>query len=256
MKALILAAGEDTRLQPLTWHRPQAMLTVGGRPLLEHAIGFIRRHKVTQIAINLHRKPQSIVRYFGDGRRFGVSITYSHEPELLGSAGAAKRLEWFFDSPFLVLYCGVLADFDLERLIREHDARNALATIVLYEADDPTQCGIVQLADDGRVLRFVEKPAREAVFSNLANAGIYYLSPALLRHVPRDRPHDFGQDLFPKLLSRGIRIDGYSPCGYILDVGSPERLAMAETDFRTGRFTSSAIVQPRSMTQGIPLASC
>jgi mannose-1-phosphate guanylyltransferase len=248
VKALILAAGEGTRLQPLTWDRPKPMVTVGGRPLLEHAIGFVRRHNVTQIAINLHYRPEPIVRYFGDGSRFGVSITYSHEPELLGSAGAAKRLEWFFDTPFLVLYGDVLADFDLSPLIRQHHARGALATIALYEVDDPTRCGIVQLADDGRVIRFVEKPAPEAVFSNLANAGIYCVSPIVLRHIPRDRPCDFGQDLFPKLLSRNLHIDGYRPNGYILDVGSPQRLAVAEADFQAGRFHSSAAFDPEAVT--------
>jgi mannose-1-phosphate guanylyltransferase/phosphomannomutase len=248
MKALILAAGEGTRLQPLTWDRPKPMVTVGGRPLLEHAIGFVRRHNFTEVAINLHYRPESIVRYFGDGSRFGVSIIYSREPELLGSAGAAKRLEWFFDNPFLVVYGDVLADFDLDPVIRQHHARGALVTIVLYEVDDPSRCGIVQLADDARITRFVEKPAPGSVFSNLANAGIYYLNPALLRHIPRDRPCDFARDVFPKLLTRGLHIDGYCPRGYILDVGSPERLAAAEADFQAGRFRSSATTNERSVT--------
>src|SRR5206468_1990472 len=92
MKALILAAGEGTRLRPLTLHRPKPMLPVGGHPILEHLVAHLRRYRVTDIAINLHYKPDVVLEYFGDGRDFGVSITYSFEEQLLGSAGAAKAL--------------------------------------------------------------------------------------------------------------------------------------------------------------------
>src|SRR6202011_3073771 len=100
MKALILAAGEVTGMRPLTLDRPKPMLPVGGRPMLEHLINLLRRHGVTEAAINVHYKPHAIVEYLREGSRFGVPITYSLEQHLLGSAGAARKLDWFLDETF------------------------------------------------------------------------------------------------------------------------------------------------------------
>jgi NDP-sugar pyrophosphorylase family protein len=235
VRALLLAAGEGTRLRPLTLDRPKPMLPIGGRPILEHLIDLLRRHGVTEIAINLHYKPEVIVDYFGNGARFGVSITYSREPELLGSAGAVKRLADFWTETFLVLYGDVLTNLDLTALVAQHWASGAQVTVALYEVEEPTRCGIVDLTDDGRIVRFVEKPAPEAVFSNLANAGIYVVEPEVLRHIPADQPFDFGRDLFPVLLEAGVPLSGHRAIGYVLDIGSSERYQQAEADWQAGR---------------------
>ncbi len=241
MRALILAAGEGTRLRPLTADRPKPMLPVGGSPILEHLVRHLRRHGIREIAINLHYKPEAIVEHFGDGQRFDVSITYSPEAELLGSAGAARQLDWFFDDTFLVLYGDVLTDLNLTALVEHHHARAAAGTITLYEAEDPTRCGIVKLAHDDRVVQFVEKPP-SASFGTLANAGVYVLEPSVLRAVPPGQPFDFGHDLFPLLLEQGVPLYGYRAASYVLDIGSPERYAQAEADFREQRFRPDAAV--------------
>jgi mannose-1-phosphate guanylyltransferase / phosphomannomutase len=244
VRALVLAAGEGTRLRPLTLDCPKPMLPVGGRPILEHLIALLRSHGVTEIAINLHYQPNAIVRHFGDGSRFGVSIIYSREERLLGSAGAAKQLEWFFDDSFLLLYGDVLTDLDLSALSEQHRIRRAAATLALHEVPDPTRCGIVGLGPDGRIVRFVEKPSPDAVFSNLTAAGVCVLEPGILRHIPLDRPFDLGYDLFPLLLGRGLPVYGYLARGYVLDVGSPERYAQAEADLQAGLY------RPRSDLAG------
>lgn len=240
MKALILAAGEGTRLRPLTLDRPKPMLPIGGRPLLEHLVELARRHGAREIAINLHYQPAAIVDHFGDGRAFGVRIHYAHEPELLGSAGAARELRAFLDETFFVLYGDVLTDLDLSSLAAWHRATGAIATLALYAVEDPTRCGIVDLASDGRVRRFVEKPRPEEVFGNLASAGLYVLEPAVLAQVPPRGPADFGQDVLPRLLAAGLPVYGRSLPGYILDIGSPERYAQAEADVQAGRFGGAA----------------
>src|ERR1051326_4195920 len=148
MRALILAAGEGTRLRPLTLDRPKPMLPVGGRPILEHLVVLLRDHGIREVAINLHYKPRGISDYFGDGTRFGVQITYSLEARLLGSAGAAKQLDWFLGStsePFIVIYGDVLADIDLHQLINVHGSKRGLGTLALYHVEDPGRCGIVEL---------------------------------------------------------------------------------------------------------------
>jgi NDP-sugar pyrophosphorylase family protein len=239
VKALVLAAGEGTRLRPLTLDRPKPMVPIGGSPLLEHLLGLLRHHSIVEVAVNLHYKPDAIVEYCGDGTPFGVSITYSREPRLLGSAGAAKRLQRFLDRTFVVLYGDVLTDADLGALVREHRRRHALATLLLHEVPDPTRHGIAELASDGRIVRFVEKPRPDAVFSRLANAGVYILEPSILSFVPPDEPCDFGQDVFPSLIQQGLPIYGQCLEGcYALDIGSPERYAQAEHDFSIGAFQS------------------
>lgn len=241
MKALILCAGEGTRLRPLTLTRPKPMLPLAGRPLLEHLVAYLRHHGICDIAINLHYLPQVITAHFGDGTRFGVRITYSHEERLLGSAGAARRLESFFsDQPFVVLYGDVLTDTPLEPLLAQHAAMRAALTMALYRVPDPWRAGIVELDGAGRVVRFVEKPAPDHVFSDLANAGIYVVSPEVLNLVPPAEPYDFGHDLLPRLLAAGMPVYGLVASGYVLDIGDPQRYAQAEQDLLAGRCRSYA----------------
>lgn len=246
MKALLLAAGEGTRLRPLTLHKPKPMLPVGGRPMLEYAIAHLRHHSVFMVCINLHYKPESILNYFGDGTRFGVSITYSPEDTLLGSAGAARALDWLLDETFFVVYGDVLTDVDLTALLQRHRAMGSMATIVLHETDDPARCGIAEVGPGGWIQRFIEKPAPGITESRLANAGIYVVEPEILERIPRGQRFDFGTDLFPRLIDTGVQILGVPADGYVLDIGSPQRYAQAEMDLLEQRFRSYAGEQAAS----------
>lgn len=244
MKALILAAGEGQRLRPLTLDRPKPMLPIGGRPLLDYLITWLRHHGIDKIAINLHYRPEVICTYFGDGSRLGVQLTYSYEPDLLGSAGAAKRLESFFDERLLVIYGDVLTDLDLTSLIDQHRHHGGLATLAVHRVPDPHRCGIVDVDERGRIRRFIEKPPAGATASNLANAGLYVLERASLEQVPTNQPYDFGHDLFPRLVAQGQPLYAVELPGYILDIGSHERYAQAELDLRSGRYIPADAVTP------------
>jgi len=140
----------------------------------------------------------------------------------------------------VVIYGDVLTDLDLPSLIRHHRATGSLATMALHEVPDPSRCGIAELDGDDRVVRFVEKPALSATFSNLANAGIYVVEPDVLKHVPADEPFDFGLDLFPLMLERGLPLYGHRTPGYILDIGSLDRYEQAQSDLAAGRVASFA----------------
>ncbi len=234
MKAMILAAGEGTRLRPLTDAAPKPMLEVGGRPLIAYLVDLLRAHGVVDIAVNLHHKPDVITAYLGDGSRFGVRVTYSREDILLGSAGAAKRLEHFFDESFFVLYGDVLTDIDLSALAAFHRDQGACLTMALYQAEDPTRCGIVEIDGDCRVHRFLEKPCPQDVFSPWANAGVYMVEPDILRLIPAGSFCDFGADLIPTLLRDGLPVRGYVSLGYFLDIGSLGRYRQAERDLADG----------------------
>lgn len=236
MKALILAAGKGTRLQDLTRNCPKPMLPVQGKPLLERVVCWLREHGIRDIAMNLHHCPEVITGHFGDGTAWDVQITYSYEETLLGTAGAAKRLARFLDEPFVVAYGDVYTNLNLSRLMAAHrqysrvESRDTLATLALYQVPNPTECGLVELAVDGRVMRFVEKPPPEQVFTDLANAGVMVCEPEILRFIPAETSFDFGRDLFPALLAAGKSMWGVAitPGEYLIDIGTPQAFQRAQ----------------------------
>lgn len=235
MKALILAAGFGTRLGHLTTDRPKPMLPIGGRPLLDHLVRLVRAHGVRDVAVNLHHHGQVIRDHLGDGSDYDVSIVYSHEPVLLGTAGAVHALRHFLDEPFFVLYGDVLTDEDLTSLAAWHRATHADLTMTLYRVEDPTRAGVVEAGPDGRVTRFQEKPSAAEVFSDLASTGVLIAQPSVLASIPADRPADIGHDLLPALLSEGAAVYGRLASGYVMDIGGVERYRRANHDACHGR---------------------
>lgn len=228
MKAMILAAGEGRRLRPLTLTRPKPMLPIGGRPLLEHNIRLLRAHGIREIAINLHYLPQAITDYFGDGKKWDVALHYSYEETLLGSAGALKKIESFFDETSVVLYGDLFTTVNLEPLIERHRALGAQVTMAVHEVDNPQEKGVVLLDDQGWVKRFVEKPGPDHIFSNLVNAGVYVLEPDVLSWIPPGTPYDFGHHLFPWLLENGKRLAGHPIDDLLIDIGNPASYERAQ----------------------------
>ena len=233
MKALILAAGEGTRLRPLTLDKPKPMLSVAGDPLLAVTVSGLRRHGITDLAINLHHCPDAITDYFGGGEAFDVSTTYSYEPQMLRTAGAAKKLEGFLNETFVVVYGDVLTNLNYDRLIRFHRSKRALLTLSLYHVNNPTQVGLVGVDEQGQVTRFLEKPAPEEVFTDLANSGILICEPAILSYIPQDTLWDFGHDLLPDLLGTGGRMYGLPLASdeYLIDIGTMENYERAQHEW-------------------------
>ncbi len=227
MKGMILAAGEGQRLRPLTDHLPKPMLPIAGQPLLEHTILHLRNCGVTDLAINLYYLPTVVMDYFGSGSRWGVHLRYSVEERLLGSAGGVKNVQPFFDDTFVVYYGDVFTQADLRLMIAFHRRAGALATMGLYRVPDPWNRGIVQLDNSHTIVRFMEKPSRNQVFSDLANAGIYVLEPEVLDRIPPGQVYDFGNDVFPKMLADGARIAGYVIEDTLIDIGLPEKYVEA-----------------------------
>ena len=229
MKGVVLAAGEGTRLRPLTLDRPKPMVEVAGKPVIGHIIHWLRLWGIREIAVNLHYRPQAITGYLADGAQFGVHVTYSFENPILGSAGALKKLEHFFDQTFIVAYGDVLTDASLGRLLAFHRSRRAAVTALLYRVANPTQCGIADLDAEGRLRRLVEKPRLEEVFGDLANAGVLVMERQIIATVPERRFYDIGADLLPDLIARGLAVYGLpiEDGDTVIDIGSQERYALA-----------------------------
>jgi len=236
MNAMILAAGKGTRLYPMTETLAKPMVPIAGKPVLEHTVRWLRHHGIRRVAVNLHHRPESVSGHFGDGSRFGVEIRYSEEPELLGTAGGVKRIESFFEDPFLVVYGDVLTDLDLGALVTFHRSKGTVAhaTLALDRRPDAAQGGVVELAADGRIRRFVEKPRPGEIESPWVNSGVMVLDRALLARIPAGRTSDFGREILPQWLSDGVPVYGWPlPAGtFLVDVGTPESYARAEREWR------------------------
>lgn len=232
MKALVLAAGKSERLRPLTDRIPKPMLVVAGRPVLEHNVRLLLRHGVTELIINLHHEPDVIRSYFSDGAAFGTRIAYSWEPDLLGTAGAVKRLQQEFTETFLVVYGDNLTNCNLGELIAFHKSHGGCATIALFPREDVLASGIVGIDPAGRVLQFLEKPSPDRVFSHWVNAGVLVLEPSVLAHIP-DGVSDFGRDVLPGLVACGMPVFGYTMTEQLWWIDTPEdyqrTVAMAES---------------------------
>ncbi len=213
---MILAAGQGTRVRPLTKNLPKPMIPVLGKPVMEYLIEHLVRHGVTEIMVNVGHHHHMIENYFGDGHRWGAQIGYSYEgvydhgdikPSPFGSAGGMRHIQdfsGFFDQTTIVICGDALIDLDITTALFEHINKNALVSIVAKEVPnhEVVQYGIVQTDDNGRITGFQEKPKQEEALSNLASTGIYFFEPEALKLIPKNTFFDIGSQLFPMLVEK------------------------------------------------------
>ncbi|MBI3327397.1 MAG: NDP-sugar synthase [Nitrospinae bacterium] len=238
MRAMILAAGYGSRLRPLTAVLPKPLVPVANRPLLWHIIMRLRACGIHEIVINLHYRGQQIREWLGTGEPLGVAVTYSEEPELLGSAGGARRVRDFFgNEPALLVHGDLLFDVDLGEVIRYHLSHQAHATLVLHPAHHRFNYGTIKVNAHGEIAQFVNAqapwisgPLVETVFT-----GVQILDPRLLDRIPAERFAVLTTDLYPSLLTPASRVFGYLMQGYWSDIGTPFRYWQANMDAVRGR---------------------
>ena len=235
MKAVIMAGGFGTRLRPLTCNIPKPMVPMVNRPIMEYIIRLLRTHNITDIIVTLFYHPEVITDYFRDGSRLGVQLKYVKADADYGTAGSVRSAAKLLGERFLIISGDVLTDFNLMKAIEFHQGREAKATIVLYHSQNPLQYGVVITRDDGKIVRFVEKPTWGEVFSDTINTGIYILEPEVLDIVPKGQEFDFSKDLFPQLLERDDALFGYPSDGYWRDVGNLSEYQEAHWDSLAGR---------------------
>jgi NDP-sugar pyrophosphorylase family protein len=208
-KAMVLAAGRGNRLRPLTDHVPKCMVTVCDKPLLEYTIEWLQRFGVVEVVINLSYLPDVVRSYFGDGSRWGVQVTYSLETDPLGTAGGVRNAGRFFDGPFFLWYGDNLSTCNLARLYEVHCSKGGGATLAVHWRDHPVQSGVVELNEEDRIVRFMEKPRSEEAVPTWVSAGIFVLERRVLDFIPDGGVSDFGHDVFPSMLTAGERLYGY-----------------------------------------------
>ena len=235
MKAVIMAGGFGTRIQPLTNSIPKPMLPIMNRPMMEHILKKVKSAGITDIVVLLYFKPEVITDYFKDGSDFGVNITYVKPDDDYGTAGAVKKAEKYLDETFMVVSGDLVTDFDFKEIIGYHQVKGSKLTITLTSVEDPLQFGVVITDKEGRILRFLEKPGWGEVFSDTINTGIYIIEPEILKYIPENVSFDFSKDLFPLLMKQGITLYGFKAKGYWRDVGNPESYREVYKDIFEGK---------------------
>jgi NDP-sugar pyrophosphorylase family protein len=224
---LVLAAGSSSRIRGAAFGIPKPLIEIGGEPILVRNLRWLASGGVHEVWINLHYRPELIERAIGNGNALGVTVSYSKETTLLGTAGAAKKLEAELrTTPFWVVYGDNLVDVDLGAMARAHAASPAIGTIALFDPQQVTNSGVAggrATVVDGVISAFHEGPTG----GSWVNAGVYLLEPAIFDYIPADRAVDFGRDVFPSLLDSGERLLAHPVGRYCLAVDTPEALARA-----------------------------
>ena len=216
MKAFLLAAGNGTRLRPLTDSVPKCLLPIQGVPLLEIWLSNCKAAGVTDVLVNTHAHAEAI-RQFAAEQETGVRMRIVEEPELLGSAGTLAENREFVagEEFFFVLYADVLTNVDLRRMLAFHTQNRLPATLGIYQVPDPSRCGIVTMDENAVISNFIEKPTHPA--SNWAFAGVMVAGPALFDFFPEQWPADLGFDVLPKMIGN---MAAYAIAEYLLDIGT------------------------------------
>ncbi|MCL1811097.1 MAG: NDP-sugar synthase [Methanomassiliicoccaceae archaeon] len=259
-QAVIMVGGEGTRLRPLTYHRPKAVLPVLDKPCLRYLIESMAAAGIEEVILACGFDPSKLSGPLGDGSDLGIVIEYSREERPLGTAGAIKQIEDRLDETFLAANGDVFADVLIKEQIEMHTSSNAAVTIAItpVEKEKTKEFGIARLAGDGRIIEFIEKPEPGKAPSDLANAGIYVVNRSVLADVPPGMFNDFSKDLMPILLKRGDRIQGFRLKGTWRDVGRPSDLlganlqmaAKLSKDPAGGAADSTVIKKPFFMGTG------
>ncbi|UCD64308.1 MAG: NTP transferase domain-containing protein [Candidatus Zixiibacteriota bacterium] len=231
MKAVIMAGGFGTRLRPLTINIPKPMVPIANVPIMEHVVGLLRRHGITEITALLYFQPDIIQDYFRDGSAFGVRMDYVKPDEDFGTAGAVRYAVGEGDEPVLVISGDLITDFDLTEAITWHRQKEAGATILLTRMENPLAYGIVITDKEGRIVRFLEKPSWGEAFSDTINTGIYLLQPEAVKLIPPRTNFDFSQNLYPLMLSKRMGLYGKTMAGYWRDVGNVDEYQVVHADF-------------------------
>lgn len=227
IKALLLAAGLGTRLCPLTDKLPKCLIPFNNKPLLDFWLDSIEETGIQEVLINTHRHRRLVQEYLDTRRKNNFVIHEAFEPHLLGSAGTiSANLDWISTSDYCVIvYADNFSDVDLKNVILDHITSNSEITMLLFEAPDPTQCGIVELDDEGFIKQFQEKPKNPT--TNLANGGVYVMSANIINEIEKMNAFDLGHDVFPRLIGK---IRGFIHQGYHRDIGTFESLSKIESE--------------------------
>lgn len=247
MQAVIMAGGKGTRLRAITNDEiPKPMAPIAGKPILQWQIEALRRGGVTDVILVVGHLGEKIEEFFGDGGAFGVHISYYREEQPLGTAGALAELEERLEKTFLLVFGDTIFDISIPRMLAFHREKEALATLFVHPNSHPFDSDIVLRAPDGRVRELLSKhEERTGWYDNCVNAGFYVIQRELCARIPKGEKTDLEKQLLWPTAKEGGKIYAYLSPEYIKDVGTPERIAVAEEELRTGVVAARNLERPQ-----------
>ncbi len=231
MEAILLAGGLGTRLRSVVSDRPKPMALIEGRPFMEYVVHELSRNGIDRIVFAVGYKGSMVEEYFGDGRDFGVKVSYAYEDSLLGTAGAIRNAAPFVtEDQVYVLNADTFYQIDYGRLKRMSQEQDLDLALVLREVPDISRYGEAVLTD-GRLTAFNEK--RTEAVPGTINGGIYLLKRSLIEEIPSGKV-SLENEMIPKWLKEGKRLGGFVNDGYFIDIGIPEAYFRFQEDVRKG----------------------
>ena len=215
MKAVILAGGLGTRLQPYTTFLPKPMLPLGEKPILEHLVDWTRKNGIKSVVLCVSYLRKSIEDYFEDGKRFGVSVEYAISNKPLATAGQLKTAEKFIDDTFVCMYGDSIFDFNLRNMINQHKQKKSFVTMSLYEYKTNLPYGVIETTKTGKVIAWNEKPEIKAN----VNMGCYVMEPEVMDLIPKNIPYGMDDVIKKAMIKKKLVSSIVSKKGF-LDIGN------------------------------------
>ncbi len=226
MKAVILAGGLGTRLQPYTTFLPKPMLPLGEKPILEHLIDWTRKNGIKSIVLCVSYLRKTIEDYFEDGKRFGVNIEYAVSNKPLATACQLKTAEDFIDDTFVCIYGDSIFDFSLRNMIKQHAKKKAFVTMSLNEYKTNLPYGVIETSKNGKVLSWNEKPEIKAN----VNMGCYVMEPEIMGFIPKNKPYGM-DDVIKKAMNRKKLVSSFITKKGFTDIGSKSSYKKAYQEY-------------------------
>ena len=234
MDAVIIAGGKGTRLKGLFSDLPKVLVPIGGKPLLQWHLEFLKENNIKKVMITLGHLHEKVESFLKDNTPDGMEVVCSIEPKPLGTAGSVTLLKPHLKNSFVVLYGDIYCRFNLDRLVEFHERKKGIGTIISRPNDHPFDSDLMAIDPSRKIIDFFPRPRDpERYYENLVNSAVYILEPEVLDHIPEDTFNDFAKDIFPSLIKKEPVYAYFSP-EYFKDVGTPYRIKKVERDIQSG----------------------
>jgi NDP-sugar pyrophosphorylase family protein len=222
-------------MRPLTYLVPKSMLPIGGKPLLERSIQYLKEWGIHEVILCVAYLKNQIMDYFKDGSSLGIKIHYAQTDMPLGTAGQLKTSNQYISDTFLVMNGDIVTSLNIGNLINFHKNNEGLGTIALKKYEVKIPYGYVTIKNGSRIIKFEEKPS----ISFLANAGIYVLEPKIFEYIPSDVTVSLETDVFPQLIDKGEQLNSYYEEAYWADVGVISEFERVDGELLSKHFSNS-----------------
>ena len=233
MKAMVLAAGFGNRLQPLTRVLPKPMFPVLGRPLLSHTFDILESANISDVVVNVHHLPNSIINHFKKTPPPNMNLNFSQEEKILGTAGGIKKMESFLeDGPFILINSDIITDIKLDEVINFHKKNNSQLTLVVRQDISPEQYDSIEICEDGRIAHFIGASSMKMPTNTkrVMFTGIQIMEPEIFNRIPAGQFCGTTEDIFPQMIQDKVPVFGYLYDGYWKDMGNRESYLKVNAD--------------------------